>query len=89
VKLEAINALPLIPTLHELDADIPLGAVKVAIKLLNNNKAPGADGIPAEVLKCGGEALAAKLDAFFELCWRTLCLPQDFKDANIITLYKN
>jgi len=89
VKLEAINALPLIPTLHELDADIPLGAVKVAIKLLNNNKAPGADGIPAEVLKCGGEALAAKLHAVFELCWRTLCLPQDFKDANIITLYKN
>ena len=59
VKLEAINALPLIPTLYELDADIPLGAVKVAIKLLKNNKASGADGI------------------------------QDFKDVNIITLYKN
>jgi len=89
VKLEAINALPLIPTLHELDADIPLGAVKVAIKLLKNDKASGAGGIPAEVLKCGGEALAAELHAVFELCWRTHCLPQDFKDANIITLYKN
>jgi len=47
VKLEAIHALSLIPTLHELDADIPLGAVKVAIKLLKNNKASGADDIPA------------------------------------------
>jgi len=89
VKLEAINALPLISTLHELDADIPLGAVKVAIKLLKNNKASGADGIPAEVLKCGGEALAAELHEIFELCWRTHCFPHDFKDAKIITLYKN
>ena len=89
MKLEAFNALPLIPTLHELDAYILLGAVKVAIKLLKNNKASGADGIPAEVLKCGGEALAAELHAVFELCWHTHCLPQDFKDANIITLYKN
>jgi len=38
VKLETINALPLIPTLHELDADIPPGAVKVAIKLLKSPK---------------------------------------------------
>ena len=89
VKLQAINALPLIPTLHELDAVIPLGAVKVAIKLIENNKASGADGIPEEVLKSGGEARAAKLHAVFELCWRTHCLPQDFKDANIITLQKN
>jgi len=56
VKLEAINTLLLIPTIHKLDADIPLGTVKVAINLLKNNKASGADGIPAEVLKCGGEA---------------------------------
>jgi len=88
VKLEAINALPQISTLHELDADIPLVAVKVAIKLLKNKKAAGADRIPAEVLKCGGEALAAEMHADFELCWRTHYLPQDFKDANI-TLHKN
>ena len=86
VKQEAINALPLFPTLHELDADIPLSAVKVAIKLLRNNKASGADGIPAEVLKCGGEALVADLHSVFELCLRTHYLLQHFKDANIITL---
>jgi len=72
VKLEAINALALIPTLHELDADIPLGMEKVAIKLLKNNKASQADGIPAEVLKCGGEALSAELHAVFELCAPTV-----------------
>ena len=62
---------------------------KFAIELLKNNKASGADGILAEVLKCGGEVLAAELHAVFELCWRTHCLLQHFKDANIITLYKN
>ena len=38
VKQQAINALPLIPALHELDADIPLGEVKVAIELLKTTK---------------------------------------------------
>ena len=89
LKLGAINALPMIPTIHELDANIPLVAVKVAIKLLKTNKASGADGIPAEVLKCDSEALAGELHAVFELCWPTHCLLQDFKDANIITLYTN
>ena len=74
---------------HELDADIPRGAVKVPIKLLKNSKASGADGIPAEVLKGGGEALAAVLHAVCKLCWRFHCLPQDFKDATITTLYQN
>jgi len=87
VKQEAISALALIQTLHELYADIQLGAVQISIKLLKNSKGSGAHGIP--VLKCGGEALAALLHAVVELWWRTHCLPHDFKDANIFTLHKN
>jgi len=45
--------------------------------------------MPAEVLKRGGEALAAVLHAVSEICWGTHRLPPDLKDANIITLYKN
>jgi len=55
---------------YKFPADIPLGAVQVAFKLLKNNKASGAGGIPAEVLKSGGETLNAAPHAVFELWWR-------------------
>jgi len=67
VKQEAINGLPLITMFYKFPADIPLGAVQVAFKLLKNNKASGAGGIPAEVLQSGGETLNAAPHAVFEL----------------------
>ena len=84
-----LTSLPKIPTIHDLDSDITLDAVKRAIIGLKNNKSPGIDGIPPEVLKTGGETLAVELHNVISVCWKTLCIPQDLKDANIITLYKN
>jgi len=81
--------LPLIPTFHELNADVPLGSVKHAIELPKNRKVSETDGTFAEVMKCGGEALAAVLHAVLELCWRNQCFPWFFKDTNIITMHKN
>ena len=52
-------------------------------------KAAGVDGIPPEVWKAGGKALHIKLHEFFTLCWNQGQLPQDLRDAIIITLYKN
>ena len=86
---DALTSLPHFSTLHELDSDITLDAMKHAISGLKNNKSPGADGIPPEVLKCGGVALTTELFNVFLLCWHSHWLPQDLKDANIITIYKN
>ena len=63
-----------LPVLHELDSNISLQAVARAISGLKVNKSSGADGISSEV---------------FRLCWLWCCLPQDLKDDNIITSYKN
>ena len=51
-------------------------------------KAPGSDAIPAEVYKEGGAALVAKLHQLFLLIWQSETVPQDFKDASIVHLYK-
>ena len=51
--------------------------------------APGTDAIPAEVYKAGGLPMAEKLTELFECMWRKRkAIPQDFKDASIIQLYK-
>ncbi|BHF82132.1 hypothetical protein SprV_0802526900 [Sparganum proliferum] len=48
----------------------------------------GSDAIPAEVYKHGGPQLMGHLTALFQEMWRQGEVPQDFKDATIVHLYK-
>ena len=59
-----------------------------AVKGLKNNKAAGPDGIPAEVLKNGGHYMLHWLHCFMSCAWTSRQLPQQWKDANIIAIYK-
>ena len=59
-----------------------------AIKLLSSGKAPGSDAIPAEIYKAGGSPVAEKLTELFHIMWRKEAIPQEFKDATIIYLFK-
>ena len=71
-------------------ADVPsLEEVNKAISSLSNGKAPGSDGIPAEVFANGGPLLTEKLLELFQLMWNGDELPQSFKDPSITHLYKN
>jgi len=58
--------------------------VHYVIKSLTNGKAPGADCIPPEVLKCGGMPLVHRSEHLFPLIWREEAAPQEFKDASIV-----
>ncbi|KYO46166.1 hypothetical protein Y1Q_0021718 [Alligator mississippiensis] len=60
-----------------------------AIDQIKSNKAPEVDGIPPEALKYGIPALHFKLHALFIACWEQEKIPQDLRDAVIVTLYKN
>ena len=55
-----------------------------AIKLLSSGKTPGSDTIPAEIYKAGGPPVAE----LFHIMWRKEAIPQEFKDATIIHLFK-
>ncbi|BHF79661.1 hypothetical protein SprV_0702278300 [Sparganum proliferum] len=50
--------------------------------------APGSDAIPAEIYKHGGPQMMERLTALFQAMWRQGEVPQDFKDATIVHLYK-
>ncbi len=79
--LAAMKELDALPTVDELSK---------AIDSLACGKAPGSDGIPPEVIKTGQKSVL--LDRLHELllqCWEEGTVPQDMRDANIITLYKN
>ena len=74
-----------IPLLDELQT---VSETMKAIKLLSSGSAPGSDAIPAEIYKTGGPPVAEKLTRLFHILWRKEAIPQEFKDATIIHLFK-
>ena len=84
----AINRLPQIECNVLLDEFPTVTETRKAIQHLSSGKAPGTDAIPAEVYKAGGLPMAEKLTELFQYMWRKEAIPQDFKDASIIHLYK-
>ncbi|BHF85190.1 hypothetical protein SprV_1002835300 [Sparganum proliferum] len=59
-----------------------------AVQQLPSGKAPRSDAIPAEVYKHGGPQLMHHLTSLFQENWRQVKVPQDFKYATIVHLYK-
>ena len=56
---------------------------------LKVGKSPDINGTPAEVYQHGGEAVLNTLQDLFTNCWEKETLPQDLRDAVIVSLYKN
>nr|VZI27867.1 unnamed protein product [Spirometra erinaceieuropaei] len=84
----AIERLPQVETNVDLDLPPSLQETIRAVQQLSSAKAPGSDAIPAEVYKHGGPQLMDHLTALFQEMWRQGEVPQDFKDATIVHLYK-
>nr|VZI11968.1 unnamed protein product [Spirometra erinaceieuropaei] len=84
----AIARLPQVATNADLDLPPSLQETIRAVQQLSSGKALGSDAIPAEVYKHGGPLLMDHLTALFQEMWRQGKVPQDFKDATIVHLYK-
>ena len=81
----AIDSTSLLPVMNKLD--VP---PTKAINSLACGKAPGNDRVPSEVIKPGmNTALLYHLHELLLQCWEEGTVPQDMRDANVITLYKN
>ena len=65
-----------------------LDEVIKAIKELKPNKAPEPDGIAAKIYQYGGSTLTLCMHQLFTKLWEAADLPQDLKDASIVTIYK-
>jgi len=83
-----VDLIPQLPIIPQLDHPPTFYEVEAAIKGLKNNKSAGPDGIPTEVFKHGGHRLIHRLHQFIHRAWTTGKLPQQLKDATIVTIYK-
>ena len=85
ISEEALMAMESLSIMDELDSKPTLEEINQALDQLSFGKAPANDGIPVEVIKCAIRTLLKILCQ----CWRDGEVPQDMRDANIVTLYKN
>ena len=72
----------------DLDALLSVDEIARAFKHMSTGKAPGPDTIPAERFKSGGISLTRRLIDLFRSHWEKETLPQAFKDATIVHIYK-
>ena len=59
-----------------------------AVNALCDRKSPGNDGIHPELLKRGSEGLLQRLLEIITESWRKGKVPQDWKDAQLVTIFK-
>ena len=81
--------MPQMPTVTSLDDPPSIEEVRTATESLSSGKASGQDGIPAELIKSCKSVLLPSIHKLIVRCWEEGRMPQDFKDAKIVTIYKN
>ena len=85
---DVINLIEQQPIIDDLDRLISVSEVKEASKKFSKGKLPGKDGIPAEVFEAGGTPLLKSLTKLLNKIWESGQVPQEFKDASIVSLFK-
>ena len=72
-----------------MDSKPTLEEVGKCFHALKNNKSPGIDGLPREVLKYGGYCVLLKLHKLIEAIWEMERVPDDWKESIIVSIHKN
>ncbi|XP_046863308.1 uncharacterized protein LOC124457060 [Xenia sp. Carnegie-2017] len=88
VDSAALASITQRPTVHVLDEPPKMDELLKAIAATKESKAPGCCGIPAEVWKYGGTTLKERLLDVIGDIWIGEKIPQDWKDANIVPIFK-
>ena len=89
VSSAALDAIECMLVIEELDAEPTIDELSKAIDSLAAGKAPGSDSIPPDLNKHCKTTLLHPLHEVLCQCWREGAVPQDMRDAKIVTLYKN
>ena len=86
---DAISQLPQSSIIEELNSPPTVTETIGALKQMSSGKAAEADGIPQKDFKCGGNILPTHLTQLFIAILNTKTVPQEYKDAMIVHLYKH
>src|SRR6218665_1599194 len=72
----------------EMEPEVMEAEVEWAIKQLKDNKAPGQDGMPIELIKAGEDATIKIITKICNNIWKTGKWPEDWKESTFIPIFK-
>ena len=84
-----LDHIPQRALIEDIDDPPSLDEVRKAIKQMSNGKAPGRDGISAEIFKALSNEALQTFHGILISIWEMEEVPADFRDATIVTLFKN
>ena len=76
------------PATDDNNDDILLEEVQSAIKKLKKNKSAGTDGITAEMIRAGGEALTRQIHLLCNQVWKEERFPEEWTQSMIVIIPK-
>jgi len=82
------NREDVVGTINASLTDIDEDEISKAVNKLKTNKAAGLDGIPAELLQCGGETVVKGMTQLFNTIWHTEDVPKEWRQGVIVPLPK-
>ena len=88
IDVNIIENLSQAPIQDWMDECPDIDEIIEATAMLSERKSPGPDGIHPEVIKRGGPKLISTLHEIIKEAWKTAVVPQDWKDAQLITIFK-
>ena len=80
--------MPVVSAADDSEPDVLLTEVKHAIHKMKNNKSPGVDDIPSELLKCINDNGIMLMHKLCNKIWHTKAWPTDWKKSVFLTLPK-
>ena len=87
-ELEDVMTEPAEQDQDNVDDEITEQEVLKAIKQMKSNRSTGVDEIPAEIYKCGGEAMLTRITDLFNTMWKSGEVPEDWGKAIICPVHK-
>lgn len=88
VSDSALNRLRSLPSADWMNAEPDFAEFQIALNSIKDGKAPGVDMIPGELLKYGGFETRHLLWQLITKLWNTEKIPQEWRDANLVTIFK-
>jgi len=83
-----LSELPVWDANHDLMQPPDSSEVLRAINQTSSGKTPGPNGLPPELFKSGGPDFVSKLTLLYQSIWSSGTVPQEFKDALIVHIFK-
>ena len=88
ISQDALDRLHNVPTASWMDEEPSYEEFEKALDAIGEGKAPGVDQIPGELLKRCGKELKNKIWQVIVGHWKAKEVPQEWKDANLVTIFK-